>query len=105
MVVLSGEGQHVLCPRVAIMCPMTSFSPGLYSLSVFLMDLTMTRYVRVRVLALFSKGLIVENCNDCKGAESSPLGDIVVQFGMMTSEPGSISSERGSSTLRGTVQR
>jgi hypothetical protein len=64
------------CTRVAIMCPTTSFSPGLDSLSVFLMDLTMTRCVRVRVLALFCEGLIVENCNDCEGAESPPLRDI-----------------------------
>jgi hypothetical protein len=40
----------------------------------------MTRCVRVRgpVLALFCEGLGVENSNDCEGAESPPLGDIMV---------------------------
>ena len=53
------------------------------------------------VLALFCEGLIVDGC---EGAESPPLGDTMVQFGIMTSEPESISSKRGSSTLRGTVR-
>jgi hypothetical protein len=55
------------------------------------------------MLALFCEGLMGENYSDCEGAKLPALGDTTVRFGMMMSEPGSISSDRGSLTLRGTV--
>ena len=66
--------------------------PGLV---VSILDrLAMTRCVRVRghVLALFCEGPIVENYNDCGAAKSPLLGDITGRFGLMMSEPGSIST-------------